>query len=116
MERMLVMSQTLICRLKRLAIQLGLVAGSLTAIMILWNQLDLPKIAWSTEIKGLKEEQVKQGVDLYTGQVRTFLYHPPAKDVNPIVLEQWREVVREKRKSLKLYEDRYIEIQKEKIR
>ena len=102
--------------IKKYLIQVGTAAAALTAIIILWNQLEIPTVAWSGDIKYLKEENIRQGVDLYTSQLRMFLYHPPRQGSDPIVMEQWREVVKEKRRDLEIYEDRYIELEKEKAR
>lgn len=94
---------------------LGIIAVALAAILGLWTQLGLPTIAWSTDIKHLKDENIKQGVVLYTGQLRQFLYHSP-QTMDGIVLEQWQEIVKEKRRNLKIYEDLWIEREKAKIK
>ncbi len=86
---------------------------ALIAVTQVWDKFHMPTLAWGAEVQSLKEESVKQGVDLYSMQLWKFINSAP-KSNDPEVMRVWQEIVDEKRKELKLYERRYLDLQLKK--
>lgn len=96
--------------LRKMILQVGAVAGALTAIVTAWHLFDMPTPAWSSDIHKLNSNQATIAVEVYDAKLRRYLSTSPPTD--PVARQIWDEDLRQARQQRDAAERRRIETSK----
>lgn len=90
----------------------GAVASALAAFLTTWHMLNLPSLAWSTDVSRLDAKQVDIAIEVYQTKIRSLLTTPAFSDPNSPSARAWEEELRRAREQQSAAERRKFEISK----